>query len=83
MLSTKRQLGAALNISDSSLKTSHPWAEASVVVCTGARSVNKDYFYSQTSLACVVVEANASPQIPACNAQPAFLYRKDTSIPLG
>ena len=27
--------------------------------------------------------ANASPQKPACNAQPAFLYRKDTSIPLG
>ena len=34
VLSTKRQLGAAHNISDSSHKTSHPRAETSVVVCT-------------------------------------------------
>ena len=52
MLSTKRQLGAALKISDSSLKTSHPWAEASVVVCTGARPLDKDCFSSQ-NLTCV------------------------------
>ena len=52
VLSTKRQLGAALKISDSSLKTFHPWAEASVVVCTGARPLNRDRFSSQ-NLTCV------------------------------
>ena len=48
----KGSWGQALKISDSSLKTSHPWAEASVVVCTGARALNKDCFSSQ-NLTCV------------------------------
>ena len=52
VLSTKRQLGAALNISDSSLKTSHPRTEVSVVVCTGARPLDRNCFYSQ-NLTCV------------------------------
>ena len=52
VLSTKRQLGAALKISDSSLKTFHPWAEASVVVRTGARPLDRDCFSSQ-NLTCV------------------------------
>ena len=61
VLSTKRQLGAALKISYSSLKTSHPWAEASVVVCTGARSLDRDCFYSQ-NLTCVC--SDGMPMLP-------------------
>ena len=42
------QLGAAHKPSESSLKTSHPWAEkASVVVRTGARSLENDHFSTQ------------------------------------
>ena len=61
VLSTKRQLGAALKISYSSLKTSHPWAEASVVVCTGASSLDRDCFYSQ-NLTCVC--SDGMPMLP-------------------
>ena len=84
MLSTKRQLGAALKISDSSLKSSHPRAEASVVVCTGARPLDKDCFSSQ-NLTCVCSDwmPILPLNLPACNAQTAFLYRMDTSISLG
>ena len=68
---SERQLGAAFKIGDSNLKTSHPWAEASVVVRTAARPHNKDCFYSETSLACVVVECQCFPtntclQCPTC-----------------
>ena len=42
------QLGAVHKPSESSLKTSHPWAEeASVVVRTGARSLENDHFSTQ------------------------------------
>jgi hypothetical protein len=51
-IQAKRVIQRALKFSDSSLKTSHPWAEASVVVCTGARSLDRDCFYSQ-NLTCV------------------------------
>ena len=76
--------GQALKISDSSLKTSHPWAEASVVVCTGARALDKDCFSSQ-NLTCVCSDwmPILPLNLPACNAQTAFLYRMDTSISLG
>ena len=42
------QLGAVHKPSESSLKTSHPWAEeASVVVRTGARSLENGHFSTQ------------------------------------
>ena len=80
----KGSWGQALKISDSSLKTSHPWAEASVVVCTGARPLDKDCFSSQ-NLTCVCSDwmPILPLNLPACNAQTAFLYRMDTSISLG
>ena len=67
----KGSWGQALKISDSSLKTSHPWAEASVVVCTGASSLENDHFYAKSSLVCVVLECQCFPtntclQCPNC-----------------
>ena len=60
-IQAKRVIQRALKFSDSSLKTSHPWAEASVVVCTGARSLDRDCFYSQ-NLTCVC--SDGMPMLP-------------------
>ena len=74
VLSTKRQLGAAFNTSDSSLKTSHPRAEASVVVCTGARSLNRDCFYSQ-NLTCVCSDCSQGFPSNTCLQCPTYTGR--------
>ena len=85
VLSTKRQLGAAFNTSDSSLKTSHPRAEASVVVCTGARSLNRDCFYSQ-NLTCVCSDcsqgflSNTCLQCPTYTGRTLLLPKADFSL---
>ena len=63
--------GSALKLSDSNHKTFHPWAEASVVVCTVASSLENDHFYAKSSLVCVVLECQCFPtntclQCPNC-----------------
>ena len=60
VLSTKRQLGAALKISDSSLKTSHPWPKPLLWSVLELGHLIEIAFLPKTSLVCVVLEANAS-----------------------